>query len=143
MRSLSTDNRFMDPFSLAKGVHTPENAPDDKGVSHSAECDQRRCLWTPPPFEKGGRKLLFCPPATRLYAVGEQCPASSWYCRKLPTGNFSGTATANRKFVKTLSIAKGFHTFLNALSRIKSSARCGVRQGRCPLESHNFLKKIE
>ena len=27
------------------------------GVSPSAEGDQRLCLWTPPPFGKGGRKL--------------------------------------------------------------------------------------
>ena len=25
----------------------------------------------------------------------------------------------------------------------EGSALCGVRQGRCPLETHNFLKKIE
>ena len=29
---------------------TFQNTPDDKGVSHSAECDQRRCLWNLPPF---------------------------------------------------------------------------------------------
>ena len=40
-------------FSLQK-------APDDKGVSSSAELDQRLCLWKPQPFEKGWRKLLFC-----------------------------------------------------------------------------------
>ena len=34
--------------------------------------------------------------------------------RKLPTGNFSGIVCAIRQFVKTLFIAKGFHTFLNA-----------------------------
>ncbi|HIV36324.1 MAG TPA: hypothetical protein H9999_03810, partial [Candidatus Negativibacillus faecipullorum] len=39
-------------FSLQK-------APDDKGVSSSAELDQRRRLWKLPPFEKGGRKLYF------------------------------------------------------------------------------------
>ena len=27
------------------------------GISPSAEGDQRLCLWKPPPFEKGGRKL--------------------------------------------------------------------------------------
>ena len=36
-------------------------APDDKGVSHAAACDQRLCLWKPQPFEKGWRKLLFFP----------------------------------------------------------------------------------
>jgi len=28
-----------------------------RNVSLSAESDQRRCLWNPPPFEKGGPKL--------------------------------------------------------------------------------------
>ena len=28
-----------------------------KGISPSAEGDRRLCLWKPPPFEKGGRKL--------------------------------------------------------------------------------------
>ena len=39
--------------------HSPQNAPDDKGFSPSAEGDQRRCLWKPPPFIKGGRKFSF------------------------------------------------------------------------------------
>ena len=29
-----------------------------KKVSHAAACGQRLCLWNPPPFEKGGRKLF-------------------------------------------------------------------------------------
>lgn len=32
---------------------------DDMGVSPAAACAQRLCLWKPPPFEKGGRKLFF------------------------------------------------------------------------------------
>src|SRR5699024_12165294 len=32
---------------------------NDKGLSSAAACDQRRRLWKLPPFEKGGRKLLF------------------------------------------------------------------------------------
>ena len=30
--------------------HSPPNALDNKSLSHSAECDQRRCLWNLPPF---------------------------------------------------------------------------------------------
>ena len=50
--------------------------------------------------------------SARLCAVGEQRAGSA--CRKLPTGNFSGSVCSIRQFVKTLFIAKGFHTFLNA-----------------------------
>ena len=40
---------------------TPENAPDDKRISHSAECAQRRCLWNLRTFwKKFDQKLLFC-----------------------------------------------------------------------------------
>ena len=47
-------------LSIAKGFHTFLNAPDDKGVSPSAEGDQRRCLWTPRAFcKKLEQKLLF------------------------------------------------------------------------------------
>ena len=49
---------------------------------------------------------------TRLCAVGEQRAGSA--CRKLPTGNFSGSVCSIRQFVKTLCDKKGFHTFLNA-----------------------------
>ena len=37
----------------------PQRRLNDKGVSPAAACDQRRCLWKLPPFEKGGRKLYF------------------------------------------------------------------------------------
>ena len=37
----------------------PQRCLNDKGVSSSAELDQRRRLWKLPPFEKGGRKLYF------------------------------------------------------------------------------------
>ena len=39
--------------------NSPAKAPDDKSVPPSAEGGQRRCLWTPPPFRKGGRKAQF------------------------------------------------------------------------------------
>ena len=54
------------PFLLQEGAQmckallpTSSNAPDDKSVPPSAEGGQRRCLWTPPPFRKGGRKAQF------------------------------------------------------------------------------------
>ena len=41
--------------------NSPAKAPDDTGVSSSAELDQQALpAGHPPPFEKGGRKLLFC-----------------------------------------------------------------------------------
>ena len=65
----------------------------------------------------------------------------SFYHRKLPTGNFSGIATVNRKFVKTLFIAKGFHTFLTALDdkSVPPSAEGGQR--RCLWTPQTFVYK--
>ena len=74
-----------------------------------------------------------------LGAKGEQCSASSWYCRKLPTGNFSGIVYTIRQFVKTFSLAKSFHTFKNALPRIRYFAHCGERPKALPLETASFL----
>ena len=67
---------------------------------------------------------------------------SGFYCRKLPTGNFSGMVTACNRFLKTFSLAKSFQTFKNARSRIKSFARCDERLKALPLESASFLKKV-
>ena len=46
------NRKFVKTLSIAKGFHTFLNAADDKGVSPSAEGDQRLCLWKPQFFEK-------------------------------------------------------------------------------------------
>ena len=46
------NRKLMKTLSIAKGFHTFLNALDDKGVSPSAEGNQRRCLWTPRAFCK-------------------------------------------------------------------------------------------
>ena len=109
----------------------------------------------------------------KVWFKAQPAPAWSWYCQKLPTGNFSGAACWIWQFVKTFSLAEkwienkfsiwsllflpikdwaklpsateqnSFQTFKNALSRIKSFALCGVRQGRCPLETHHPLEKVD
>ena len=38
---------------------------ESQEVSHSAECDQRLCLWTLPAFEKAGSKLYLLTPIQR------------------------------------------------------------------------------
>ena len=45
-------------FFLKKAPHTPAKKRLIKGISSSAEDDLGLCPKYPPPFEKGGRKLL-------------------------------------------------------------------------------------
>ena len=71
----------------------PQRRLNDKGVSPAAACDQRRCLWKLPPFEKGGRKLYFsenrCREAAsrvsrtkpiRELGAGSACRESAFLC---------------------------------------------------------------
>ena len=49
---------FIGPYPLASGpVFVSCKPRPPRGVSPVATGDQRRCLWNPPPFEKGGPKL--------------------------------------------------------------------------------------
>ena len=65
--------------------NSPAKAPDDKSVPPSAEGVKGLCPFeTHHLLEKVDEKLSFtlsklCTQTNRLCAVGEQCPASSWF----------------------------------------------------------------
>ena len=93
---------------------------------------QRLCLWTPPPFVKGGRKLLFL------------LEPSSIAAKPNSFGTFSESTrpeSINFQFLDPFSLAKGVQVPENALSRIKCFARCDERPKALPLDTTTFCKR--
>jgi hypothetical protein len=65
-----------------------------RGVSLSAESDQRRRLWNPPPFEKGGPKLYYL---VRNLTGGENnTPRGRAFCRRQNKNGSCGVASPEK-----------------------------------------------